>query len=158
LSSDPNQKFGFGHDEWAVIGVFKGTNFNIRGVAILSAPINPTGAAGGEADIKSIAFGRDYDGSAENWHVNGCWIGVDPADGQIKYVTDNSSFTNIASPAIAIAAYRHRDANSANAVYPQPGIIGVASNSPNPRAEFNVIITGYGFDSEGLNYRISGNF
>src|SRR6185369_15630706 len=25
LSSDPYQKFGFGHDEWAVIGLFKGT-------------------------------------------------------------------------------------------------------------------------------------
>jgi len=158
INGDLTQKFGFGHDEWAVLGVFRGTNVNIRGFGILSAPANPSANGGTGAFIKSLAFGRDYVGTAENWHVNGCWIGVDPADGQIKYITDNSSFTNIAAPAIAIAAYRHRDASGGNAVYPQPGIIGVAAGSTNARAEFNVIITGYGFDSEGLNYRISGNF
>jgi hypothetical protein len=158
INGDLTQKFGFGHDEWAVLGVFRGTNVNIRGLGILSAPVNPAANGGGGADIKSLAFARDYVGTGENWHVNGCWIGVDPADGQIKYITDNSTFTNIAAPAIAIAAYRHRDAAGANAVYPQPGIIGVAAGSTNPRAEFNVIINGYGFDSEGLNYRISGNF
>ena len=144
--------FGFGHDEWAVLGVFRGTNVHIKGFGVLSAPANPS------ADIKSFSFGRDYVGSCANWHVSGCWIGVDPADGQIKFIDDGVSVTNIATPAIAIAAYRHRDSAGQNAVYPQPGIIGVAAGSANPRAEFNVIITGYGFDSEGLNYRIAGNF
>jgi hypothetical protein len=160
INGDLTQKFGFGHDEWAVIGVFRGTNFWIKGVGILSSPLSPAGSdqTTAVATIKSLAFGRDYIGSCENWHVSGCWIGVDPADGKLKYITDNSTYTNLASPGIAIAAYRHRDANASNPVYPQPGTIGVAAGSANPRAEFNVICNGYGFDSEGLNFRISGNF
>jgi hypothetical protein len=158
LNGDTTQKFGYGHDEWAVLGVFRGTNVNIRGLGILSAPINPVANGGSGAYLKSLSFARDYVGTCENWHVSGCWIGVDPADGQFKYITDNSTFTNIAAPAIGIAAYRHRDSTGGNAVYPQPGTIGVAAGSKNPRAEFNVIVNGYGFDSEGLNFRISGNF
>ena len=160
LSNDPTQRFGFGHDEWGVVGVFRGTNFLIKGVGILSSPLSPAGSDpnSAAATIKSLCFGRDYVGTCENWHVSGCWIGVDPADGQLKYITDNTSYTNIASPGICIAAYRHRDPNGSNPVYPQPGIIGVAAGSSNPRAEFNVLCNGYGFDSEGLNYRISGNF
>ncbi|MHB8524004.1 MAG: CHRD domain-containing protein [Limisphaerales bacterium] len=155
INGDPAQKYGFGHDEWAVLGVFRGTNVTIKGLAILSAPQNPTGDNGNAATIKSLSFARDYVGSCENWHVSGCWIGVDPATGQIAYLSDG---TTVAAPGIGLAAYRHRDATGSNPVYPQPGIIGVAAGSANPRAEFNVIITGYGFDSEGLNYRISGNF
>jgi hypothetical protein len=152
------QKYGFGHGEWAVLGVFRGTNAHIKGLAILSAPNNPTGDGGSGADIKSLSFGCDYSGSCENWHVSGCWIGIDPATGKLAYIDDGAGTTNIASPAIAIAAYRHRDEAGNNAIYPQPGIIGVAAGSANPRAEFNVICNGYGFDSEGLNFRISGNF
>jgi hypothetical protein len=148
--SDPG-KPGFGHDEWAVLGVFRGTNVTIKGLAILSAPLGSDGVA----VIKSLAFARDYVGSCANWHVAGCWIGVDPATGKWAFLSDN---TTIASPGIGIAAYRHRDATGGNPVYPQPGTIGVAAGSANPRAEFNIINNGYGFDSEGLNYRISGNF
>lgn len=155
INGDPAQKYGFGHDEWAVLGVFRGTNVTIKGLAILSAPENPTGDNGNAAVIKSLSFARDYVGSCANWHVSGCWIGVDPATGKIAYLSDG---TTVAAPGIGLAAYRHRDATSSNPVYPQPGIIGVAAGSANPRAEFNVIITGYGFDSEGLNYRTSGNF
>jgi len=144
---------GYGHDEWAVLGVFGGTNVNINGLAILSSPIGSDGVA----FIKSISFARSHALSCANWHVSGCWIGVDPADGQIKHLSDG---TTVAAPAVAIAAYRHRDVSGGSLpdVYAQPGTIGVAAGSANPRAEFNVIINGYGFDSEGLNYRISGNF
>jgi hypothetical protein len=146
---------GYGDDEWAVLGVFGGTNFHVKGLAILSSPLG----SDGNALIKSISFARSYDRSCADWHVSGCWIGVDPADGQTKLLDDG---TTIAAPGIAIAAYRHRDVTDPPAglppVYPQPGTIGVKAGSTNPRAEFNVIINGYGFDSEGLNFRISGNF
>ncbi len=150
LLGPSDEQYGFGHGEWAVVGFFRGTNAWVKGIAILSSPQS----ADKSADIKSISFARDYIGSCANWHVSGCWIGVDPADGQIKYLSDGT----IAAPAIAIAAYRHRDASGGNPVYPEPGTIGVAAGSADPRAEFNVIVNGYGFDSEGLDYRISGNF
>jgi hypothetical protein len=160
INGDLTQKYAFGHDEWSVIGVFRGTNFWIKGVGILSSPLSPAGSNPNTAvaTIKSLGFAPDYVGTCENWHVSGCWIGVDPADGQLKYITDNTTYTNLTAPGIGIASYRHRDANGNNPVYAQPGTIGVAAGSSNPRAEFNVICNGYGFDSEGLNYRISGNF
>src|ERR1051325_2684412 len=147
---------GYGEDEWAVLGVFGGTNVHIRGLAILSSPTGDDGA-GNTGDIKSISFARSHDRSCANWHISGCWIGVDPATGQVGYLSDG---TTVATPRIAIAAYRHRDVSGGTLpdVYPQPGTIGVAAGASNPRAEFNVIITGYGFDSEGRNCRISGNF
>src|SRR5262245_58614337 len=93
INGDLTQKYGFGHDEWAVLGVFRGTNFLIKGVGILSSPLSPAGAdqSTAVATIKSLSFARDYEGSCANWHVSGCWIGVDPADGQLKYITDHTS-------------------------------------------------------------------
>src|SRR5262249_34122137 len=66
--------------------------------------------------------------------------------------------TLVASPAICIASYRTRNADSSNPNFNRPGTIGVSAGSANPRAEFNVIVTGYGYDSEGKDYRVSGNF
>ncbi len=147
---------GYGDDEWAVLGVFGGTNVHIRGLAILSAPTGDDGN-GGTGDIKAISLARSHTASCADWHISGCWFGIDPATRQVAYLPDN---TTLAIPTISIAAYRHRDISGGPLpdVYPQPGTIGVAANSANPRAEFNVFVTGYGFDSEGLNFRISGNF
>jgi len=147
---------GYGEDEWAVLGVFGGTNVFIKGLAILSSPTGDDGA-GNTGDIKSISFACSHDRSCANWHVGGCWFGLDPATGKVGYLSDG---TTVATPAIAIAAYRHRDVSGGPLpdVYPQPATIGVAARSSNARAEFNVFVTGYGFDSEGLNFRISGNF
>jgi hypothetical protein len=67
----------------------------------------------------------------------------------------------LATPGICIASYRSRNAVSpaeTNWNYNWPGTIGVAARSANPRADFNVFVTGYGFDSEGKNFRASGNF
>ena len=77
LLGPAGENFGFGHDEWAVLGVFRGTNVNFKGLGILSSPVGSDGVA----FIKSFSFARDYLGSCANWHVSGCWIGVDPADG-----------------------------------------------------------------------------
>lgn len=148
---------GFGTDEMAILGIFRATNFTIKGVAILSTP---TGDGNGfNGDIKSISFCADSQEvggeTAANWHIAGCWFGVDPTTRQIAFLDDG---VTLAIPAISVAAYRTRDNNGSNVRYPQPGTIGVAAGSASPRAEFNVILTGYGFDSEGLNFRVSGNF
>jgi len=148
-----NDNLGFGPDELAILGVFRGTNVTIRGLAFISAP-EVTGS-GFNGDMKSIAICPDSAGQCANWHVSGCWFGIDPATRQAAYMPDG---TTVAMPAISIAAYRSRDPDGTNPTYAQPGTIGVAAGSTNPAAEFNVFVTGYGFDSEGLNYRISGNF
>jgi hypothetical protein len=83
---------------------------------------------------------------------------VDPVTKQVAYAPDG---TTVASPAICIASYRTQNAAGGSEPtwnYNWPGTIGVAARSANPRAEFNVIVTGYGFDSEGHDYRASGNF
>jgi len=148
---------GFGSDELAILGFFRATNVVVKGLAIVSDVSGTDGVNSG--DMKTISFCPDSaeQGGANcgNWQVSGCWFGLNPATGQLAYMPDNST---VATPTICIAAYRTRDNSGANARFAQPGTIGVAAGSANPRAEFNVFITGYGFDSEGLNYRISGNF
>ncbi len=148
---------GFGDTELAILGFFRGSNATVKGLAFISAPqVSGSGASG---DMKTIAFCSDSPevsaGTAAGWHVSGCWFGIDPGTGQVAYMPDK---TTVAMPVICIAAYRTRNNDGSGATYPQPGTIGVAAGSPNPRAEFNVFVTGYGFDSEGLAYRISGNF
>jgi hypothetical protein len=149
---------GFGDDEMAILGIFRATNFVLRGVAILSTPTGDgNGVSGG--DIKSIAFCADSlevgGENAGNWRISGCWFGIDPTTRNVAYLDDG---VTLAIPAISIAAYRTRNNDGSNVRYPQPGTIGVAAGAANPRADFNVIFTGYGFDSEGLNFRVSGNF
>ena len=70
---------------------------------------------------------------------------------------------NLATPTICIATYG-TGTNGTIAGFPNinnwpgPGTVGVAAGSANPRAEFNVFVTGYGFDSQGGPLRVSGNF
>jgi hypothetical protein len=70
---------------------------------------------------------------------------------------------NLATPTICIATYG-TGTNGTIAGFPNienqpgPGTIGVAAGSANPRAEFNVFVTGYGLDSQGGPLRVSGNF
>lgn len=148
-----NKNLGFGPDELAILGFFRGSNTTVRGLAFLSAP-QATGS-GFSGYMKSVSFCPDSQGQCSNWHVSGCWYGIDPATRQVAYLPDQ---TTVAMPAICIAAYRTRNPDGSNPTYAQPGSIGVAAASTNAQAEFNVFVTGYGFDSEGLNFRISGNF
>jgi hypothetical protein len=160
FAGHPFNNLGFGPDEQAILGFFRSTNVWVKGLCIqASHDSNGSGIAG---TVKSIAFCSDAvqyepwpNATCGNWHVSGCWFGLNPATGQVAYMPDGVA---LATPRIAIAAYRTRDDNGSNAQYPQPGVIGVAAGSSNPRAEFNVFVTGYGFDAEGLNFRISGNF
>jgi len=148
-----NQNLGFGPDELAILGFFRGSNTTVKGLAFLSSP-QVTGS-GYTGDMKTISFCPDSGGQCPNWHVSGCWFGIEPSTGQISFMPDK---TTVATPAICVAAYRSRNPDGSNPTFAQPGTIGVAAGSTNARAEFNVFVTGYGFDSEGFNYRISGNF
>ena len=158
----PYPKFGFGDSEQAILGFFRASNAWVRGISFLAAPSTSTSQESG-GDCKTICFAMDApdvsDQRCQNFHVSGCWFGVDPATRQVAYLPDG---TTVATPAICIATYNTGTngtpgfPNVQN--QPGPGTIGVAAGSPNPRAEFNVFVTGYGLDSQGGPLRVSGNF
>ncbi len=152
---------GFGDGEQALLGFFKATNAWVKGLAFLSAyQTSSSYSAGG--DSKTICFAPDAPDVSSNacqgFHVSGCWFGVDPVTRQVAYMPDG---VNLATPTICIATYG-TGTNGApgfpNITSYASGTIGVAAGSPNPRAEFNVFFTGYGFDSQGGPFQISGNF
>ncbi len=73
----------------------------------------------------------------------------------LAYLPDG---VTLATPGICIATYSTgQNSGPATNNNPGPGIIGVAAGSANPRAEFNVFVTGYGLDSQGGPFRVSGN-
>lgn len=158
-TSMSTEKGGFGNSERALLPLYRSTNVTVRGLGFLSTFNDPNG------DQKGICVAHDYglvtdvldflsytNGSDINCHICGCWFGVDPA---------NPTASGVHGGLMALANYRHRDASSGTRPpIPSVGlIVGVAPNSPNPRAEFNVFV-GYGYvmDSENIRARFSGNF
>jgi len=153
---------GFGDSEQAILGFFRATNAWIKGLAFLAAPNTSTSQSPNPSDndCKTICFAPDAPDvsslTCQGFHVSGCWFGVDPATRKQAFMPDG---VTAASPAICVATYgTGQNAGPSTNNNPGPGIIGVAASSPNPRAEFNVFITGYGFDSQGGGFRVSGNF
>jgi hypothetical protein len=150
---------GFGDSEQAILGFFKATNAWVKGIAFLAAPQTTTSQAA-NGDCKTIAFALDAPDvsplACQGFHVSGCWFGIDPATRKVAFMPDG---VTVATPAICIATYSTgaNDGSSTNN-NPGPGTIGVAANSTNAPAEFNVLVTGYGFDSQGGPFRVSGNF
>jgi hypothetical protein len=152
---------GYGHDERALLGIYRSTNVNVKGIAFLGTLASVDGPSG--SAVKGVCFAHDYDldatvhdrltygsGSDGYGHINGCWFGVDPA-----------SPTTAVVSGIAITAYRHRAASgNPRPELPNVGMtIGVKAGSANPRAEFNVILgNAYDIDGEGIRWRVSGNF
>lgn len=133
---------GYTADEFAVVGVFRGTNFHLRGVSILGKVPAP-----GDASLYAVAFARDYLGSAVGGQVSGCWLGVAP-DG-----------STLSGAKYGIVAFQHRDDQKANPAGIDNLTVGVQTNSPNPAAEFNVIAQfSIPIDIEGNGARVSGNF
>ncbi len=150
---------GWGEGEVAILPLYRGDNIKIKGLAFLASYVasEPTG---GEikaiciaTDVKTAAGITNYVGSASGWHISGCWFGVDPATGQMDFTGGDPNCGYI-----GIAHYGCKQANAPNTVYAANGTIGVAKNSSNPRAEFNVIVAGYGADLQGPGHRYSGNF
>lgn len=144
MSYDPaNPYAGFGDTEFAILGVFRGTNVAIRGLSLLAPPLDPNGVN----NNYGIAFAADEDGTPSGGHISGCWIGVAP-DG-----------VTLAGTTYAIPAFRHRDSDGQNPVDIDNLTIGVAKGSTNARAEFNVIVpSALPIVLEGQGHRISGNF
>lgn len=155
-SSMSTERGGYGAPEKAILGVYRATNANIRGVAFLG-----TFEEGNYGIAVAHDYGLDtevkdrlaYDaGSSRNCHINGCWFGIDPA---------NPTVAGLAPFQDGIAFFRHRDVSGG----PRPElpneslIVGVKPGSANPRAEFNVIAyMVYGMAGEAVRTRFSGNF
>jgi hypothetical protein len=162
--------FCFADTETAILGFFRASNAWVKGVAFLASPFTATTEAPADptfanaAVSKAVCFAVDAPDvssqACQGFHVSGCWFGVDPTSNSVAYCVDPlyGLGVEVATPAICIATYGSgADVGSSN-LWPGPGTVGVASNSPNPRAEFNVFVTGYGFDSQGGPLRVSGNF
>jgi hypothetical protein len=158
-TSMASEQAGFGHNERALLPIYRSSNVTVRGLAFLSTFSDPNG------DQKGVCLAHDYgletnvldrlaytNGSDANCHICGCWFGVNPT---------NQTVAGVSAGLIAIANYRHRDAGGGSRPdLPNVGlIVGVAPGSPNPRAEFNVFAGyGYAMDSENIRARFSGNF
>lgn len=142
----PNDDTGYGDSESAILGIVGATNVSISGLSLIGVPLTGPDAS---VAVYGISFAKGANG-----HIHGCWIGIDPA-GQTGF-----GF----GPADGITGFRYRgrDENNevTNTVLIANVTIGVATNSPNPRAEFNVItgIPAIPIIIEGENLRISGNF
>jgi hypothetical protein len=154
--------FGFGDSEQALLGFFRASNAWVKGFAFLSSYSTSTSQQAG-GDSKTICFAVDAPDvstqACQGFHVSGCWFGVDPVTRQVAYMPNG---TDVATPTICIATYGTGTNGTPGfpniELFPGPGTVGVAAGSPNPRAEFNVFVTGYGFDSQGGPLRVSGNF
>src|SRR6266566_1819837 len=154
--------FGFGDGEQALLGFFRASNAWVKGFAFLSSYQTSTSQQAG-GDSKTICFAVDAPDvstqACQGFHVSGCWFGVDPVTRQVAYMPDG---TDLATPTICIATYGTGTNGTPGfpniELFPGPGTVGVAAGSSNPRAEFNVFVTGYGFDSQGGPLRVSGNF
>ena len=153
---------GFGDGEQAILGFFKATNAWVKGLVFQAVLSTSTSQAVG-GDCKTICFAPDAPDISSNacqgFHVSGCWFAVDPVTRHVAYMPDGT----VATPTISIATYA-TGTNGTVAGYTNAteasssAIIGVAPGSANPRAEFNVFVTPYGFDSQGGPFWISGNF
>ncbi len=154
--------FGFGDGEQALLGFFRASNAWVKGFAFLSSYQTSTSQQAG-GDSKTICFAVDAPDvstqACQGFHVSGCWFGVDPVTRQVAYMPNA---TDLATPAICIATYGTGTNGTPGfpniELFPGPGTVGVAAGSSNPRAEFNVFVTGYGFDSQGGPLRVCGNF
>ncbi len=138
-----NSNDGYDQTEFAILGILRATNVTVRGLCLISTV--PDSASQGTLHIYGIAFARDATATSAYGHVSGCWIGVEP---------DGKTLAGLRYP---IASYSYKDA-SGNRYTTDNLTIGVAKNSTNAPAEFNVIVENSGMEVEGNGIRISGNF
>lgn len=149
--------------EVAVLGIYRAQNVTVKGIAILGSG-DPN--VGDYRIALAIDYGLDTtvhftppgnqcwsyeNGSCRGFKIQGCWLGVDPADGSETNQTEN-----------AIAAYRHRDKGTGGTRPEIPNcesfVIGVEKGAANPRSQFNVIsYATLGLAWEGARARICGN-
>ena len=135
---------GYGQSESSILGVVDASGVEVKGLAFLGSPIVDTYIDGNDGSsnyvhLYAIALAVNT-GPTDGTHVDGCWFGVDPANG-----------TTVATTAYGITGFGNSGANNT--------VIGVGNNSVKPRAEFNVFV-GQAIPAiiEGDNTRVSGNF
>ena len=151
---------GFNDNDNAILAFFRGTNNTIKGFAFQGAAEATYDSVAGP--LYGIAFMADDPGTqpwpnanAGHWHVSGCYSGLDPVTKQPVYLPNGQ----LAAPEYVVGMQRHRNGGTVtNVNYAQPGIVGVAKASSDPRAEFNVFLGITAANLTGLNYRICGNF
>jgi hypothetical protein len=168
-------RFGYSDTEQAVLGFFHATNATVRGLCFIcdpltgttQAPLEPAHDIGADEtpNCKAICFaanspenGGNY---CKNFCVKGCWIGLDPVTKVVPtFYEPWYLFTDMpALPVTSIASYRTLNATGPDSnVTFNSGTIGVPVGSTNAQADFNIIMTDYGFDAEGNDYRFCGNF
>jgi hypothetical protein len=153
---------GFDDSEIAILAFFKATNAWVRGLCIQADPHPSTTQSGGPGDCKAFTFSPDAadisPNGCQNFHVSGCWFGLDPVTKQVAIMPDGHT---VATPHMCTATYgtgTNGTPGGPNVTVHASGTFGVAAGSAAPRAEFNVCITPYGFDATGGPYRVSGNF
>jgi hypothetical protein len=149
---------GFTEADAAQIGIFAASNITIKGLCFLNDYI-PGSEQG--ISLASIALGADYPYENPtaahiypdyNLHVCGCWFNLMP-DGT----------TVVDGGLNAVTVRRHRAASSNSYLNgrwsPSAITVGVAKNSVNPRAEFNIIMSqAQSIAAQGERGRFCGNF
>lgn len=151
---------GYTAADAAQIGIFDATNVSIKGLCFLNDSVPGITVSG--LSVSSISLAADYPTNLPlstamyypdyYLHVSGCWFNLLP-DGNT--VVDGGQS--------AVRAQRHRaiSSNGYNSGRWSPsGItVGVARNSVNPRAEFNIIMSQLqGTSIQGERVRWCGNF
>lgn len=152
---------GYSAADAAQLGIFNATNITIQGLCFLNDWV-PSGAG---LSVASIALAGDYPTNLcvlqpgvhfyplVNLHVAGCWFNLAP-DG----VTVVDGGYN------AVRVQRHKSTSSGNGYTigrwsPSGVTVGVAKDSANPRAEFNIIMSqSQGTTIQGERNRWCGNF
>ncbi|MEI2723696.1 MAG: hypothetical protein V9H26_09170 [Verrucomicrobiota bacterium] len=142
----------------AQIGICNATNVSIKGLCFLNDSI--PGAGG--LSVASVALSGDYPTNFPNTtlnvypdyalHVAGCWFNLD-----VNGVTVVDGGYN------AVRSQRTRMNNNQSDIWgrwsPSDITVGVAKNSANPRAEFNIIMSqATGITIQGARTRYCGNF
>ena len=139
--TDPNA--GYTTGVFAILGAYRATNFTASGLCFLGAYSSLQ-----VWTLYCVAIACDEGGTSFNCHVGGCWFGVD-LDGTNVNGGCEQAFVN----------YSHRDAANTYLICSDNTTVGVAANSTNPPAEFNVMV---GMEEsigiEGNGARVSGNF
>ncbi len=153
---------GYGTTTASQIGIMSATNVTIKGLCFLldwypgfngitlnsiSMAAAPTNVVGG---VYTGPFTTSIISPNFGMHISGCWFNLMP-DGVT--VVDGGN--------IAVAAQWHRfsGGNPVGQWLPGNNTVGVAKNSANPRAEFNIFMSYLNQMSiDGWNNRVAGNF
>jgi hypothetical protein len=158
---------GFTEADAAQIGIFNATNITIKGLCFLNDYVDSLEGSYGFV-LASIALGADYptnllslsptNGPGSSFypeyglHVSGCWFNLKP---------DGTTVVDGGYNAVRVMRHKRQadEGDWAGRWSPSGTTMGVAKNSANPRAEFNIIMSqASGTVIQGERTRYCGNF